>query len=343
MFDLREFAQRMPKAELHVHLEGSIQPATLLRLAHRNRVELPAADQAGLLNFYRFRDFPHFVQVYSAITSCLREPQDYRLVAYEFGANCASQNIRYAEVTFSIATNTRITGLSWREILDGLNAGRLEARRDFGVEFRWVLDIVRDQPESQKDVLDIALAARAHGCVALGLGGNEAGFPPELFVETFQEAHIAGLPALPHAGETLGPASVWTALDQLHATRLGHGVRCIEDDRLVHELARRQVPLEICPTSNIRLGIYPDFQAHPLRRLWDAGLAVTLGSDDPPMFNTDLNQEYRLLVDQYCFTAGELEKIGLNGVLFSLLPGDEKERLAGEFQSEYARLRGLLA
>ena len=343
MFDLREFVQRMPKAELHVHLEGSIRPSTLLMLAERNGINLPARDEIGLLNFYRFRDFPHFIQIYATITGCLRTPEDYQLIAYEFGADCANQNIRYSEVTFSIATNQRMTGLDWNDILDGINAGRLQAKRDFGVEIRWVIDIVRDQPETQKEVLEIALAARDLGCVALGLGGNEAGFPPELFVETFMQAQKAGLPRVPHAGESLGAASVWTAIDHLQATRIGHGVRSIEDTLLVHELVRRGVPLEICPTSNIRLGIYEDFQAHPLRKLWDAGVAITIGSDDPPMFNTDLCQEYRVLVDHFCFTEDELEKISLNGLRFSLLPEEEKSTLMSAFQSEFIQLREALA
>lgn len=343
MFDLQEFAQRMPKAELHVHLEGSIRPATLLELAERNHIQLPAKGEIGLMEFYRFRDFPHFVQVYSAVTSCLRKPEDYQLVTYEFGASCVQQNIRYAEVTFSIGTNQRMTGLRWQEILEGLNAGRMDTRRDFGVELRWVFDIVRDQPETQKEVLEIALAARDYGCMALGLGGSEAGFPPELFVGTFNNALQAGLPRLPHAGETLGPSSIWTAINRLHATRLGHGVRCIEEDGLVRELARRQIPLEICPTSNIRLGIFESMPAHPLRRLWDAGLAITVGSDDPPMFNTSLNEEYQALVDQFCFTADELEQISLNGVRFSLLPEIEKQKLTRDFSSEVARLRGILS
>lgn len=343
MLDLAEFVQRMPKVELHVHLEGSIRPSTLLKLAEKNHVALPADDEIGLLKFYRFRDFPHFIQVYTAITRCLQTAEDYQLVAYEFGAGCSRQHIRYAEATFSIATNQRLTGLDWRQVLAGLNAGRLAAKQDFGVEIRWVFDIVRDQPETQREVLEVALAARGAGCVALGLGGNEAGYPPELFVETFLAAEQAGLPRVPHAGETLGAASVWTALSQLKATRIGHGVRSIEDPKLVRQLARQQIPLEICPTSNIRLDIYPDFQAHPLRKLWDAGVAITIGSDDPPMFNTDLNQEYQVLVDHFSFSFDELEQVSLNGVNFSLLPAEEKQTLASAFQSEFSQLREDLA
>lgn len=337
--NLHEFARRMPKTELHVHLEGSIRPATLLQLARRNHVPLPAQDEDGLRDFYRFRDFPHFVQVYVTVTNCLRAIDDYALVAYEFGSQCARQNIRYAEVTFTIATNVRITGLPWQAILEGLNAGRAQARAEFGLDWRWVFDISRDNPETQEQVLEIALAAREQDVVALGLGGTEAQFPPELFEHTFARAKLAGLPRVPHAGETAGPASIWTALRQLHADRIGHGVRCIEAPALVEYLREHQVPLEVCPTSNIRLGIYPDFAAHPLRHLWDAGLLITVASDDPPMFGTDLNQEYAALVDHFDFDIDELEQVSLNGLRASFLPELEKARLENEFRAEFAQLR----
>jgi adenosine deaminase len=337
--DLLDFARSIPKAELHVHLEGSIRPATLLLLAERNGIRLPAQDENGLQAFYQFQDFSQFIQVYMTITGCLRTVDDYRLVAYEFGHDCARQNICYAEVTFSILTNTRITGLHWQELLDGLNAGREQARAEWGVDWRWVFDIVRDLPETQQAVLEIALAARDQGVVALGLGGSERGYPPGLFTETFARAQQAGLARVPHAGEIEGPASIREAIDLLHADRIGHGVRCIEDPGLVKDLHRLQIPLEICPTSNIRLGVYADYASHPLRRLWDAGLAITVSSDDPPMFGTNLSQEYQVLVEYFRFTADELERISLNGVHFSCLSIHDKEPLEHDFRLEIKRLR----
>jgi adenosine deaminase len=343
--DLLDFARRIPKVDLHVHLEGSIRPATLLQLAERNSIRLPAQDEASLQAFYQFHDFTHFIQVYMTVTGCLCSVDDYRLAAYEFGHDCALQNIRYAEVTFSILTNVRLTGLPWQDILSGLNTGRKQARAEFGVDWRWVFDIVRDLPETQQAVLDIALAARDQGVVALGLGGNERGYPPGLFVETFLRARQAGLPRVPHAGENEGPASVRAAIDLLHADRIGHGVRCIEDPALVELLCTRQIPLEICPTSNIRLGVYADYASHPLRRLWDARgefhrqLPITINSDDPPMFGTDLAHEYEILVEYFGFTADELARISLNGVRYSFLPAAEKEQLEQEFRLEITRLR----
>lgn len=337
--NLHEFARRMPKAELHVHLEGSIRPETLLTLAQRNHISLPAKDEAGLREFYHFRDFAHFIQVYWMVTGCLRQPEDYQMITYQFGSNCARQNIRYAEATFTILTNQRMTGLEWEDILAGLNRGREEARSEFGVEIRWIFDIVRNAPETQAEVLEIALAARHQGCVALGLGGDEARFPPELFIDTFNKAHRASLPCIPHAGETAGPASVWTSVEKLHAVRLGHGVRSIEDPRLVDMLVENQIALEVCPTSNICLGVYPNYAAHPLRRLWEAGALITVNSDDPPMFNTDLNQEYQHLVDDFGFGVDELEQFSLNGLRASLLPAEEKADMEAEFRLEFAHLR----
>ncbi|MEA3340745.1 MAG: adenosine deaminase, partial [Chloroflexota bacterium] len=150
--NLHQFARQMPKVELHIHLEGSIRPATLLQLARRNSIDLPAQDVEGLRDFYRFRDFAHFVEVYVTITRCLRTPDDYRLIAYEFGADCARQNIRYAEVTFTIATNIKYTGLPWQAIVGGLNHGRAQARAEFGVNWGWVFDISRNHPGTQDQV-----------------------------------------------------------------------------------------------------------------------------------------------------------------------------------------------
>jgi adenosine deaminase len=337
--DLHAFARRMPKAEMHVHLEGSIRPATLLQLARRNNVRLPAHDMQGLRGFYRFRDFGHFIEVYEVITGCLRTPDDYRRIAYEFGVDCARQNVRYAEVTFSIETKARLNNLEWRTILASLNAGRARARAEFGVDWRWVFDIVRDLPETQDTVVEIALAARDEGVVALGLGGSEAQFPAELFVRSFERARQAGLHRVPHRGEHAGPQSIWETLRGLHPERIGHGVRCVEDPTLVSYLREQQVPLEICPTSNVKLGVYPGYCDHPLRRLWDAGLFITVNSDDPPLFDTDLDHEYEVLIDHFGFGADDLEQVSLNALRASFLPAREKARHMTEFRVAFARLR----
>jgi aminodeoxyfutalosine deaminase len=336
--NLLEFAKRMPKIELHIHLEGSIQPGTLLKLAHRNQIRLPAEDETSLVEIYRFSNFDKFLETYLLITSCLRTPDDYRLIAYEYGCECARQNIHYAEVTFTIETNMSITGLSWQEILKGLNAGRDQAHKEFGVWWQWIFDIVRNVPDTQETVLNIALAAREMGVIALGLGGSENGFPPELFIDTFNQAKEMHLHRVPHAGEIAGSQSVWSALKLLHAERIGHGVRSIEDPELIEYLRTNSIPLEICPTSNVCLKVYPDYAHHPLRKLWDAGVLLTVNSDDPPMFNTDLTNEYKVLVNEFSFSQSELEQISLNAIQASFLSQREKQILVQEFKDEFVEL-----
>lgn len=329
----------MPKVELHIHLEGAIRPTTLLALARRNGRALPVEDEAGLAEFYRFRDFPHFEEIYGTIIGCLSTPADYELIAYEFGRGCAEQNIRYAEVTFTIASHIRRNSLPWQTILAGLNAGRAAARSDFGADWGWIFDIDRNRPETQEQVLGIALAAREHGVVALGLAGDEGRYPASVVAETFRRAKEAGLPRVPHAGELAGPERIWEAIRLLTPARLEHGVRSIEDPTLIAYLQERQLPLDVCPTSNIRLGVYPSYADHPLRRLWDAGLLLTVNSDDPPMFGADLVHEYEVLVDHFGFTADELEQVSLNGIRASLLPAPVKARMETEFRAEFVTLR----
>jgi adenosine deaminase len=336
---LQQFIDQMPKVELHVHLEGSIRPSTLLALAQRNKVSLPGSDLDGLREFYRFTNFEHFIRVYFTISGCLQTVEDFSLIAYEFGADMQRQNIRYSEVTFTPYTNVANTGLPFDEILAGLNEGRGRARADFGVEFQWVLDIVRDNPETRHQVAEWAISAQDRGVVGLGLGGTEAGHPPEWFADVFLLAREAGLHSVPHAGETDGPASVWGAIRALGAERIGHGVQSIQDPALIDYLVERQIPLETCPTSNLCLRVYPSYEAHPLRRLWELGLYVTVNSDDPPMFNTDLLGEYHALAEHMGFTASELEQYSLNALRASFLPADQKEVLEEAFVAQFADLR----
>jgi adenosine deaminase len=336
---LHNFIREMPKVELHVHLEGSIRPSTVLVLAERNGVDLPARDLQGLREFYRFTDFDHFIEVYFTVSGCLNTVDDFSLIAYEFGADMARQNVRYAEVTFTPQTNVANTGLPFADILVGLNEGRARALADFGVEFRWVLDIVRNNPETRHQVAAWAVDAMDRGVVGFGLGGTEQGHPPEWFADAYTVAREAGLYSVPHAGETVGPEGVWGAVRALGAERIGHGVRCVEDPALVDHLREHQIPLEICPTSNLCLGVYPTYEAHPIRWLWEQGLYVTVNSDDPPMFNTDLVREYQALVDHLGFTAGELEQLSLNALQASFLPEEQKAALEEEFRAQFVRLR----
>ena len=342
---LTQFIRRMPKVELHVHLEGSIQPAMLLQLAQRNDVSLPADDVVGLQRWYQFTDFKHFIEIYLTISSCICTPEDIELVARDFLRNQAAQNIRYSEVTFTpythFGTNRR---LPFDEQFDALSRARAWAAREFDVHCGWVFDVVRNvRPvEHALIVAEWAISGKAQGVVGFGLGGLEAGHPPELFKEAFELARTAGLAAVPHAGEIAGAESIWGALEVLHAQRIGHGVRCLEDARLVEYLRAHQIPLEVCPTSNVCLGVAPSFAAHPLPRLLAEGLYVTLNSDDPPMFNTTLTNEYLRAAEAFGFDAERLETLALNAVHASLLPEAERQQMEQAFRQIFVALRAEL-
>jgi adenosine deaminase len=339
---LDTFIRRMPKVELHVHLEGSIRPDTLLLLAERNGVTLPATTVEGLRQWYTFTDFPHFVEIYLAISACIRSPEDIEFIAREFLRGQAAQQILHSEATFTpfthYSSNNRIP---FEDQIAALGRARDWAARELEIGVGWVLDIVRNvRPvEHGLTVADWAVSGMGSGVVALGLGGIEAGHPAELFQEAFARARAAGLPAVPHAGETAGAESVWEALRVLNARRIGHGVRCLEDPGLVAELRDRQIPLEVCPTSNVCLGVAPSLAEHPLPRLLDQGLYVTINSDDPPMFNTTLTDEYLRAAQILGCGAETIEQLAINAVRASLLPEASRLDMERRFRAEFARLR----
>lgn len=328
------FIHHMPKAELHIHLEGAIEPATLLRLAERNRVALPADTVDGLQAWFTFHDFPHFVEIYLTIQSCLRSADDFSLVAYELGADMARQNIRYREATVTPYTHLlQEKGLAAEEIIAGLEDGRRRARRDFGVELRWILDIHRNltMPAVANVTTQLALDWVDRGVVALGLSGNEATASAAHFAPWFQRAKAAGLASTPHTGEIAGPSSVWQAVHDLRADRIGHGVRSIEDPHLLAYLLEHQIPLEINPTSNVCLGVYRSLEQHPFIHLLRMGLCVTVNSDDPPLFNTTLTQEFQRLAETFDLDENDLQALTLNAVRSTFLPADEKRQMEEEF------------
>lgn len=338
---LTDFIRQMPKVELHIHLEGAIEPETLLRLAERNGVRLPADSVEGLRRWYQFVDFDHFVQVYMTIQGCLQTAEDFSLIAYELGADMARQNIRYREATVTPYSHLwQDKGLVAEDIIEGLEDGRRRARRDFGVEIRWVLDIHRNLPEPAGQVTtDLAIAWMDRGVVALGLGGNEATAPAVGFKRFFERARATGLHSVPHAGELAGPASVWSALRDLGAERIGHGVRAIEDPELLAHLKARRIPLEISPTSNLCLKLYRNLDQHPLIHLLRMGLEVTINSDDPPLFNTTLTKEYEKLAATFGLDGEEIERLVMNAVRAAFISAGEKQRLEQAFEAEFVRLR----
>lgn len=344
--DMRKWIVQMPKAEIHVHLEGAIGPRTLLELAERYRrlKELPANDPDKLRAWMAFTDFPDFVTKYLLIASLLRSEDDFRLIVEDCGRDMAEQGIRYREVTVTpfLHIDYQDKGLTIEQVLAGLDAGRATARETYGVEIRWVFDIPRNasfvtNPRGGYDsypadqTLGYALKAMDHGCVGFGLGGNEVAAPPEPFAHAFLEAKKAGLWSLPHAGETMGPASVWGAIRELQADRIGHGVRAIEDPVLIAELRERQIPLEVNLTSNICLHIYPSLQSHPFVNLDETGLLLSLNSDDPPLFNTNLVNEYLLAHKHYGYHKADLARLARQAIKVIAAEEPLKSALLAEF------------
>ncbi len=333
-----DFIKVMPKVEMHVHLEGSIEPETLLQLAQRNSVELPATTVEGLRDWYTFTDFSHFVEIYIAISSCICSGKDIEHVAKEFLRGQAAQNIRYSEVTFTPYTHYSLnTQIPFSEQIAALGRARRWADEELDVGVGWVLDFARNIPpvEHAETVAGWAVDGIDDGVVGFGVGGLEAGYPPELFERAFAIAREAGLASQPHAGEIAGPESIWGAIDVLKATRIGHGVRCLEDPQLVEVLRERQIPLDVSPTSNVCLGVAPSFAEHPLPRLIEAGLFVTLNSDDPPMFNTTLTEEYLKAATYFRLDRMAIEELVLNGVKASVLPEDNKKKMLRSFRSQF--------
>jgi aminodeoxyfutalosine deaminase len=330
---LEEFIAGLPKAELHVHHVGSASLGTVARLAERHPGTVPA-DPEELREFYRFTDFAHFIDVYLAVVDLIREPEDVRILTYEIAADLAGQNVRYAELTCTPFTAVR-AGVPIEAYVDAIEDARITAERDLGVVLRWIFDI---PGEAGMEAADATLAAALeHGPDALigfGLGGPEIGVPRPQFKEHFDRARAHGLRSVPHAGETTGPQTIWDSLQLLGAERIGHGTSAVQDPVLVRHLAEVGIPLEVCLTSNVATGAVERLEDHPLRQLVEAGVRVSINSDDPPMFGTTLNREYAIaarLLDLDVFGVADLAR---DAVRASFLDGDSK-RLIDQEISEY--------
>lgn len=337
---LARLIDRLPKAELHLHLEGSVEPELALALARRHGCTLPGAEEGveGLRRHYRFRDFKEFVRLYVAISACMNEAEDFAAIAVDLARKLAAENVRHAEVTFTPMTHVA-RGVAPEVVLAGLAEGRARARGEFGVELAWVFDIVRSLFDRAAPTLELALRGREMGVIGLGFAGPEAPqWPTGPFAPLFARARAEGLRSLPHAGEMDGPESVWRALRDLGADRIGHGVRCLADPALVEHLRERQIPLEVCPTSNLGIGLFPALAEHPLPELLAAGLAVSLASDDPPMFSTSLAEEYRRCAATFGWGADEVAALAANSVRHSFMPEERKAALLAEQASVRAGL-----
>jgi aminodeoxyfutalosine deaminase len=303
-------SKTFPKIELHVHLEGTVRARTLLQIARRNTVPLPADSVDGLAGLYQYRDFAHFIEVWMLTTGALRTERDFRQVVVDYAAEAASHGAVYIEGIFTPAEPAG-RGCDWDEVFTGYCDGAQQAAEQHGVQVRLTPDIPRGYPlEAAELTARHAVAYRDRGVVGVGLGGPEAEFPPEMYVRAFEIAKDGGLGSVPHAGEAAGPPSVRGALDGLRADRIRHGIRAADDPGLLRELAARSVVLDVCPISNLRTGVVASLDKHPLPELAGAGIFCSVSTDDPAMFGTDLATDYAAatklgVTARDCYLAGQ--------------------------------------
>jgi adenosine deaminase len=339
MESVEGFIDRLPKVELHVHLVGSASVPTVLELARRHPGGAGAAGVPGsaaeLAAFYEFRDFPHFSQVYGAVSSLVREPADVAELVLGAARDLAGQNVRYAELTVTPYTFTA-AGMPVAELTEALDLAARSAKREHGITMAYIFDVAGEYGEpAARATLEHALSCPPAALTGFGLAGIEQARPrfTEAFRDVFAAAIAAGLHSVPHAGEMSGPATIWESLDGLRAERIGHGISCLDDPALVARLWESQIPLEVCPTSNVCTRQVPSLAEHPLPRMLAEGLFVTLNSDDPPMFGTTLTEEYRRAAAVLGLTRAQLAGLAANGVRASFLGAQAKEALLAEIEA----------
>jgi aminodeoxyfutalosine deaminase len=327
------FIRTLPKAELHLHLEGAIDPTTLLELRERHGERGTLADVDRI---YRYADFPSFLLAFKAVTEQLRTPEDYELITYRLMKRLKEESILHAEVYVSVGV------CLWRKqdfaaIFEGLERGRARGAREFGISLLWIFDAVRHfGVEEAKKVFELAVRYQDRHVIGIGIGGDEQKGPPELFRDVYSYAFDNGLRLTAHAGETGSPESIWGALN-LRAERIGHGLTAAQDPDLIEELAQRQVPVEICLTSNIRTGVCKSISDHPVKTYFDQGVMITLNTDDPAMFGTTLSREYQLAQEAFAFTDEHLRELARNSFEASFLPAEKKLEFLNMFDAAAAR------
>jgi len=320
----------MPKCELHVHIEGATDAETFYKLAEKNNVTLPVNSLQEWKDFFDFSNFDHFIEVYIAAASTLLKPEDYTYLIEAFYKHQANENILYTEAFLS--ASFMVERFSNDEILNAIKKGMEIGEKKYQVEVQFIPDIARNFPETKGRVLNLVIEGfKKDIFIGLGLGGLENGFPPELFTETYKKAKKEGLRIVAHAGETDGAKSIWGALLKLNTERIGHGIRCLDDEKLVKYLADKQIPIEVSPGSNYCLSLVEPEENHPIRQMVDSGLLCTVNSDDPAMFSTSLTNEYLRLASQG-FSFEELWQLNINAIKTSFLSPEAKHKYLKIFE-----------
>jgi aminodeoxyfutalosine deaminase len=327
-----EFIRRLPKAELHLHLEGTVAPETLVELSQRHDAAPLSLEEA--LAIYQYKDFTGFLMAFKAVTERLRTPEDYELIAWRMLERLAAQGVVHAEIYVAVGVVYYWGRTEFEPLFEGLERARRRAEAEFGVTTYWIFDAVRHfGVEAAARVFGKAAEMRSQhsSIIGIGIGGDERQTGADVFRDLYAEARSAGLRLTAHAGESVGPESIWGAIN-IGAERIGHGLTAIEDPELMSVLAERQIPVEICITSNVRTGCCHPLTAHPVRSYFDGGLMITLNSDDPAMFGSDLEGEYLLARNEFGFTEEHLRELAANSIEASFLPADRKVELLRQIE-----------
>jgi aminodeoxyfutalosine deaminase len=331
---LQGFIAGLPKAELHVHHVGSASPRIVAELAARHEGSSPVPADPDLLgSYFTFTDFAHFVEVYLSVVDLIRDAEDIHILTYGIAEELAAQNVRYVELTCTPASSVK-RGIPAGAYCEAIEDARVRAERDLGLVMRWCFDIPGEAGIPYADeTLRVALECKPDGLVSFGLGGPEIGVPRPQFKPHFDAARAAGLHCVPHAGETTGPQTIWDALIALGAERIGHGISAAEDPELLDHLAENAVPLEVCPTSNVRTRAVASLEEHPLAALVAAGVQVSINSDDPPMFGTTLNNEYAVAASLLALDRLGVAELARNAVRHSFADASTKAAILAEIDS----------
>jgi aminodeoxyfutalosine deaminase len=333
---LTDFIAGLPKAELHVHHVGSASPRIVAELAARHPAAGVPTDTDELREFFAFRDFAHFIEVYLAVVDLVRTPEDVHVLTYEVAREMAlEQRLRYVELTCTPYTSV-LRGIPIEAYTEAIEDARVAAERDFGLVMRWIYDIPGESGvPAAEATLAYALDHAPDALVGFGLGGPEIGVPRPQFQPHFDAARAAGLRSVPHAGETTGPETVWDAIRLLGAERIGHGTSAVTDPDLLEHLAESGIVLEVCPTSNVATRAVDTLDEHPLRTFVEAGVPVTINSDDPPMFGTTLNGEYAVAARLLDLDEAGVADLARAAVRASFAPQDVRTRILAEID-DYA-------
>ncbi len=337
---LKQFIQQIPKAEHHLHFCGTLSPSTVVKIAKRNRCKVPFDDEESAKKFFTFTKLPQLTECLRLSCSTFETEEDFADAMIDLGAEAHRQNVRYFEVGDNYHFYNQF-GISWDTLVNGLSKGIKEVKRRYDIQVRFIFLVVRiNPPEQGVELVELASSSRKRlPIAAIGLAGPEAGNPPERFKAAYELAKEEGINRTAHAGETAGPESIWSALRNLDIQRIDHGVRAIEDRDLMSFLKDAQIPLATTPISNILLGVYPSIKEHSIKKLMDAGLMVSIDSDDPPLFNCDLIDNYFDVVKEHGMGLDEIETLTLNSWRGSFLTKLELEKYLKEFHKGVAKAK----